>query len=253
MFRNPRTVLRIHGEDLLNIREPEAEGAPVRISGRFFDEDGNLCLQINDNQVIGSTGHWDVESRGARVIIRRGPGDIALRIVLKPEGVIVERMKFFYRGIKIVGSSEWFELNGQRMSFAGDVDRPDVGLSVTGGADTPYYSVKQKRRTLVIRGKPGLDINIKGQGPPDTDIYFCGGAEKLTFNGTPDTTLNVGDPPLSAILGQGLSRDHAIFLTNGESECRLGAGCRSHTVRLISMDDQRKKTTKAQPLVLVRS
>jgi hypothetical protein len=55
-FIRPRSVLRIFGEDLLTIRQPEAANAPLLVSGRFFNDQNDVILSLS--RAFGSPT-WD--------------------------------------------------------------------------------------------------------------------------------------------------------------------------------------------------
>lgn len=65
---------------LLRIDPPETEGAPFRLSARMFNSNGDEILRIVENEWQISQGNWDVEVVGCRIILRRGMGDITLRL-----------------------------------------------------------------------------------------------------------------------------------------------------------------------------
>src|SRR5262245_61752814 len=44
------TILQIRGKPLLTIEEPERNGLPYRISGEFYDDEGNLLFEIHENE-----------------------------------------------------------------------------------------------------------------------------------------------------------------------------------------------------------
>ena len=93
-FENVSTIVRTHeGERWFVIEEPEAEGAPVRLSVVFFDKNGHLSLEIQENEWRCFSGQWDTEVEGRTIIVRRGPRDLALELVAEPpHGINLTRL-----------------------------------------------------------------------------------------------------------------------------------------------------------------
>jgi len=95
---NINKILSIDDHVILAIDPPEQAGAPYAISGEFFDDSGNLLFKIEKNEWVGSIESWDVETVGRTITIRKGPGNIALRITaLPPDGIMIERADMFCR------------------------------------------------------------------------------------------------------------------------------------------------------------
>lgn len=85
--------IEFKGVPLFEVKEAEADSAPFRLSGNFFNSAGNQSLQIIDNEWRASASNWDVEVSGGAIIIRDDPGHISLRLVADPpSGLVVERM-----------------------------------------------------------------------------------------------------------------------------------------------------------------
>ncbi|EMM1152807.1 HNH endonuclease [Citrobacter freundii] len=88
-------------EPLLKI---EKESDAFLISGRFYDSQGVVNLELLKNEWICSAKHWDVQVIGPRISIiekKRGP-----RLIIKvdaPEKLIVERLDMLIKGTRIVG------------------------------------------------------------------------------------------------------------------------------------------------------
>lgn len=68
----PDCVLRVFGQTLLELKGAESSGGPVRISGRFYDKDGRLTIEVEDNCLQGTIDNWDIKTVGTRIEIRRG-------------------------------------------------------------------------------------------------------------------------------------------------------------------------------------
>jgi hypothetical protein len=101
---NPKTVLEISGEPLLQIEPPDVEEAPLRISAKFYDRAGNEIFRIIQNEWQSLITNWDIEVKGPRIKIRNAPRDIILVIRAEPPSrLVVERLNMFYKGTQIIG------------------------------------------------------------------------------------------------------------------------------------------------------
>lgn len=123
IFHNVRTIVRTReGQEWLTIEPPEEPGAPCRLSGKFYDVDGNLLLHIDQNEWICPSTVWDLEVEGPRLCIRQGHRDIVLLLVAEPpHGLKVERLKMNSKGfgVEIDGDTLTLVNGGMRMSFTG--------------------------------------------------------------------------------------------------------------------------------------
>ncbi len=118
----PDCVLRIFGQTLLELKGAEEPGAPIQISGVFFDKEGNLIFSIENNCWQGEIENWDIETVGSRITIRRRLRDIALVIRTEPrKALVVEYLDMFYEGVRVFA-------NEQGVAF-GPVDKDLYGFS----------------------------------------------------------------------------------------------------------------------------
>jgi len=103
-----RTVLRYHGRDLIRV-DPGAIGEPGRISAVFTDLQGQVTLQLVENEWVGSLEHWDVEVIGPRITVRRKKGEIALQLCLRPPGrIVIERLDMRFRGCHVLATERTY-------------------------------------------------------------------------------------------------------------------------------------------------
>ena len=111
-FKNCDHLIRVGTISILSLSNPEEEGSPYLISGRFGDETGAATLKIENNIWSVGADNWDVECVGSRITIRKGPGDIVL--VLKsepPYRLIVERLNMEFEGMYFRGNTEKLEIS----------------------------------------------------------------------------------------------------------------------------------------------
>jgi hypothetical protein len=98
-----RTVLRYHGEDLIKVLPSEVPGEPGTISAVFTDDNGDEVLRLEENEWVGSTGAWDIEVTGQRLLTRRSTGAIALQLRLDPPGrIVVEHLDMRVRDCHVL-------------------------------------------------------------------------------------------------------------------------------------------------------
>ncbi len=133
-FVAPRTVLRVLGEDLLSIQAPEEAGAPIRVSGRFFDACGREVVCLEENIVRGSTEAWDAGWSGGSLSIKRGPRDLALRLRVDADRnhVLIERLNMWYKGIAISVCGGWLRINHNSAEVwaRGSVENADCCIDI---------------------------------------------------------------------------------------------------------------------------
>lgn len=95
------------GQAPFKVEPPEKEGAPFRLSGCFFNQDGNPGLVIIQNEWRALTNNWDVEVAGPNLTIRNAPSSIALKLkAVPPKGIVVEKMDMLFNGHQIKGSED---------------------------------------------------------------------------------------------------------------------------------------------------
>ena len=99
--------VQVQGIPVFQIEEPEAEGAPYRLSATFYDQRGVPSLLIRRNDWRASAAPWDVEVAGGRITIRSAPGAISLRLAFAPAaGIVIEVLDMFVAGWRLVGNKD---------------------------------------------------------------------------------------------------------------------------------------------------
>jgi hypothetical protein len=102
LARNAKTLIRICGDDVFSISQPEDSGGPFRLDARFFDANSKAILDIVANEWRSSAENWDVEVVGSRISIRKALGVFALILRSEPPGrLVIERMEMNHKGISI--------------------------------------------------------------------------------------------------------------------------------------------------------
>jgi len=99
---NTKTLIRVFGQPIFGVDNPEKENTPFRINAIFCDKEGKESLVIKDNEFQILTQNWDAEIVGSKIIIRRGSGDIVLRLRTEPrKSIVIEKLNMLYKGVQI--------------------------------------------------------------------------------------------------------------------------------------------------------
>lgn len=160
-FEKIKNILSIDDEVLLSIDPADCPGEPFSISGKFYDESGNLLFEIKRNEWIGNVENWDIETVGPTIIIRIGPGKISLRITaLPPFGIAIEKASMFFKHAR-------FQVNEYQARL---LTWNDSGVTFRGRRIEGYDS----SATLLVAYKNGTCNVGNGEGefligPPPTD------------------------------------------------------------------------------------
>jgi hypothetical protein len=231
-FIDPRTVLRVLGCDLLSIQRPECDSAPIRLSADFYDENQSRCLLIDDNECLFNPHSWDIKASGTTYTILSAPKKIALRISLKPGGLVVDRMKTSYRGIHLNGNDRELRIFTQKQDYyrlSGCVRSPDVGIQINRRCPSPVLGIQEHPRTINLLGSGG-DYVIRGRQPQNASINFLGGARTLVIDA--DAEVTVGGSRRGSDFGFAMSMQAAAKLDAGDLEVLVGAGARASSLAI---------------------
>lgn len=100
-YTNTKNVLRIHGQDLITIKEDPAGGPPL-LSAKFFNKHSQSIGEIVDNEWIGSQNSFDIKTVGGRIkIVDRDKNTIlCLRLVSATE-VEIEDIDLSFEGTRV--------------------------------------------------------------------------------------------------------------------------------------------------------
>lgn len=100
--KNIGTILSVMGERVLYLTPPEAEGAPYLLNALIRNTDGEIILNIVNNEWLTPTDNWDVEAEGPKVSIRNAFRDIALVFRSEaPDKLVFERIHMSHKGFAI--------------------------------------------------------------------------------------------------------------------------------------------------------
>jgi hypothetical protein len=102
--KNVSTVVRTRdGDSWFAMAPPEEAGGPMRISAKFFSEDGAPSLVIDNNEWSTSSSQWDIEVVGGRIVVRSSPDSVALQLLaVPPHALRLERLRMRREDISIL-------------------------------------------------------------------------------------------------------------------------------------------------------
>lgn len=102
----------LEGEPLITIEEPENEDGPYRLSGKFFNEEGQLSLEIIRNEWRAYVSGWDITNSGGRITIRLAQGKISFQILFLPRiGIVIERLDMKVGAVYLEGDTNTLKIN----------------------------------------------------------------------------------------------------------------------------------------------
>ncbi|VXB44481.1 conserved hypothetical protein [Pseudomonas sp. 8O] len=113
LLSNCPTPIEVSGKPLFRIKPPELPEEPFLFSGLFTDSEGNISLEIEDNEWKAYSNAWDVEVKGSTITIREAHRVFHLILsVSQPNTIVVERLNMTLGGLQ-------FEANGDflRVTF----------------------------------------------------------------------------------------------------------------------------------------
>lgn len=151
-------LLRVDDNEVFSINNPPKENKPL-ITASFFSSSGNT-LKVVENEIIASTGSWDIETQGREIVIRDAPRDVFLHLKFTPpKRIEVIRLKNFVNGnildLKFGGKLYVETASGAKIDFAkgfiaigGSVSlSSQKGITIDGGS-------------LVVGVQKGLPFNM---------------------------------------------------------------------------------------------
>lgn len=133
-FKEVTVPIMVKGTPLFKVAPPENPGEPFRFSGFFTDLNGEVSLEIIENEWRASTDNWDVEIVGNTITIREKLNKIHLRMTAHPpDGLTVSKLDMSYEGMSFKGDAEKLTVtfkNGSTFDFInGRIEEGAVGLS----------------------------------------------------------------------------------------------------------------------------
>lgn len=131
--QNCEIPLLVHDIAVLRITPPLITGTPFLLSGCFYNEEGDITLEILDNEWRAFIDNWDIEFVGPLLTIKDPQGTIILRIrVEPPNGIVIEHLSMIVRGESIVITPDSMVINGTEIR-GGGISDCRVGFAIGSG------------------------------------------------------------------------------------------------------------------------
>lgn len=134
LLRNCPIPIEVGGYPLFEIKRPENDGEPFLFSGLFTDNNGNISLQIKDNEWKAFSNAWDVEVKGPTIIIRESRRFIHLKLRISlPNTIVVEKLDMKLGGYHFEANGDYLKVtmpNGGTNEFTSCLaDHCKIGMS----------------------------------------------------------------------------------------------------------------------------
>lgn len=135
-FHDCKNLIVLNGYPVLKIDPPSEKNQPVLLSGFFTDKFGRKLVDIQNNKFSASTGTWDIEAVGKRIIFRSGLGEVLLSLRMEPpDEIAIERLNMLSHDIALRGDENRLKISLDRgrswNAFAGvHMSRCETGIRV---------------------------------------------------------------------------------------------------------------------------
>jgi hypothetical protein len=138
------TIIEMLGVKVLTIEPPEevpeevGVQPPYRLSGLFFDDQGNKLFEIDRNEWKGPVENWDIEAKGGKLTIRKKPsrkqlGEVALELSVSPPNQIsITKINMVYLRGKLIGDGSGFQFIAPDQSTI-QIENDAIGLGCNCG------------------------------------------------------------------------------------------------------------------------
>jgi hypothetical protein len=135
LLRNCPTPIEVGGHPLFKIAPPELPGEPFLFSGLFTDSNGNVSLEIENNEWKAYSDSWDVEVRGPTIKIREAQRVVHLILnVVQPDTIVVEKLEMSLGGLRFQADGNFLRVifpSGSVSEFTSCIsDNSMVGMSL---------------------------------------------------------------------------------------------------------------------------
>ncbi|MDU3926039.1 MAG: hypothetical protein E7H06_03040 [Enterobacter asburiae] len=108
----------------------EKESDAFLLSGKFYDSEGQVNLELKRNEWVCSSKVWDVEVVGPRIKIKEGRKGV--RLVIKvdaPEKLMIEKFDMLVHGVRIVGDVNKLRVGNLTLG-GGKVSGCEIGFKI---------------------------------------------------------------------------------------------------------------------------
>jgi hypothetical protein len=116
-----RSILHHHGRDILRV-DPGEPGEPGKINAVFTDDLGNDCIQLKDNEWVGSIDQWDINVESTRITVRNPDGRVTLKLRLEPPGrIVIEWLEMRISDSYVIASEHCYAVGRVNPGDANDI------------------------------------------------------------------------------------------------------------------------------------
>ncbi len=158
----------------------EKRGDELSLLLQLFTPANQMIIQVVNNEMVYSTGKWDVEFVGQKLTIREAARRLLIVVRFEPpDRVVVERGQFFYNGIHVEVFERKLIVKNKNSSLT---DCSASGFSIgLGAGDLPeglaaaFYSGEIERYEV----EPILDEGGSGDGANTPGSVWCPDIVKL--------------------------------------------------------------------------
>lgn len=161
-------LLQIDGKTVFSLKK--VDGEPPQLSGTFCDHHGKVIFEIKENEWIGNSEAWDIESVGNTLTIKDTENSILLQINARPPHIVAIQIANLVYGDNALISNE---ATGQItiQSRIGKHIDATTGVIITGGPVVIQDgNVQLHNGANVMLGERGTIMN-----PLDFDKFILTG------------------------------------------------------------------------------
>jgi hypothetical protein len=109
----------------------------LSLTGKFFDHDGAVALEISDNELQLNSNTWDIEYVGSKITFRSDPRKIFLSIDINSQRrLITITGKYFINEIPVTINEKGVCLGETPIALQNIIHNADIGLMITSGLPT---------------------------------------------------------------------------------------------------------------------
>lgn len=151
-----RDILSVEDNILIGVKQP-SKSEPLRLYGKFFNDKGDLVMEIIDNEFRGLTSNWDVQQKGRRTIIKDNNKKICLKMLIEPPDILkIESVDMKYKGAVFNSDSKTGKIFVTAKNGAG-IDFPN-GQIITEGIKITETGL-ELNKAICIGVQKGLPFN----------------------------------------------------------------------------------------------
>ncbi|MFJ1870425.1 cell division protein [Streptomyces sp. KS_5] len=119
------TPLTVKGYPVFKVTKEEEQ---LLLTLRVFDRQGNLLIDIEENELVFSASTWDIELVGKRLTIRGGLGNILAEMEFHtPSAIVITRGIFSHEGFQVEVHPDHIYLEEYRTRIERNVTRQYSG------------------------------------------------------------------------------------------------------------------------------